>query len=240
MVPPGAVNRDASGAADLAVLGPALPVPLPRSFHARPAPDVAAALLGARIVSITADGPLVGTIVETEAYLGPGDRASHARCGRTRRNRAMFGPPGHAYVYRVYGLHWCLNVVTGDDGEAEAVLIRAVVPERGDDAIRRRRGRPADPTTRLAAGPACVCQGLGIDGADDGCDLTTGERLWIGAAAGTEAATLVPEVAVGPRIGVAYAGEPWASLPYRFGIAGHRALSRPFREGRGRGRTETA
>jgi DNA-3-methyladenine glycosylase len=236
---PGAADFGGSGAVDFAAGGAAgaalraLPVPLPRSFHARPAPEVAAVLLGTRLVSVTAEGPLMGTIVETEAYLGPADRASHARSGRTRRNRAMFGPPGYAYVYRVYGVHWCLNVVTGADGQAQAVLIRAVFPERGEDAVRVRRGRPDDPLWRLAAGPARVCRGFGIDGADDGRDLTTGERLWIGAPGTRDAATLAPEVVTGPRIGVAHAGEPWASLPYRFGVAGHPSLSRPFRDGPG-------
>ena len=156
----------------------------------------------------------------------------------------MFGPPGYAYVYRVYGLHWCLNVVTGRDGEAEAVLIRAVLPLEGIDEQRRRRNRPDDPVERLAAGPARLCEALGVDGALDGLDLTAGELLWI---ASDDAAGEIPAEAVagagvvagarvvagaivaGPRVGVGYAGEPWATLPLRFGLRDHPALSRPFR-----------
>ena len=152
----------------------------------------------------------------------------------------MFGPPGHAYVYRVYGLHWCLNVVTGRDGEAEAVLIRAVLPLEGIDEQRRRRNRPDDPVERLAAGPARLCEALGVDGALDGLDLTAGELLWIasddaageipaGAVAG--AGVVAGAVLAGPRVGVGYAGEPWATLPMRFGLQDHPALSRPLRPG---------
>ncbi len=206
--------------------------PLPRAFYARPAPEVARDLLGARLVHKEGAGLLGGRIVETEAYLGPGDRASHARSGLTRRNRPMFGPPGHAYVYRVYGLHWCLNVVTGRDGEAEAVLIRAALPLQGVDEQRRRRNRPNDPVERLAAGPARLCEALGVDGALDGHDLTAGERLWIAAADATgqnPTRTAVEGIVVGPRVGVGYAGEPWATQPLRFGLREHPALSRPFR-----------
>ena len=206
--------------------------PLPRAFYARPAPEVARDLLGARLVHKEGAGLLGGRIVETEAYLGPGDRASHARSGLTRRNRPMFGPPGHAYVYRVYGLHWCLNVVTGRDGEAEAVLIRAALPLQGVDEQRRRRNRPDDPVERLAAGPARLCEALGVDSALDGHDLTAGERLWIAAADSTgqmPSQTAVEGIVAGPRVGVDYAGEPWATLPLRFGLRDHPALSRPFR-----------
>jgi DNA-3-methyladenine glycosylase len=206
--------------------------PLPRAFYARPAPEVARDLLGARLVRREGAGLLGGRIVETEAYLGPGDRASHARSGPTRRNRPMFGPPGRAYVYRVYGLHWCLNVVTGRDGEAEAVLIRAALPLEGIDEQRRRRNRPDDPVERLAAGPARLCEALGVDGALDGHDLTAGERLWIAPADPTgqnPTRTAVEGIVVGPRVGVGYAGEPWATQPLRFGLREHPALSRPFR-----------
>jgi DNA-3-methyladenine glycosylase len=207
------------------------PRPLPRAFYARPAPEVARDLLGMCLVR---DGEprAQALIVETEAYLGPQDRASHARPGPTRRNRVMFGPPGHAYVYRVYGLHWCLNVVTGKDGEAEAVLIRAAFPLAGVEEQRRRRGRANDPAERLAAGPARLCQALDIDGGLDGHDLTVGDRLWIAAPSGLLVSKRPPgaggDIVTGPRVGVGYAGEPWVSLPFRFGIAGHPALSAPF------------
>jgi DNA-3-methyladenine glycosylase len=230
--PPGSGGALSGRGADATPQPPAaLPVALPRSFHARPATVVARALLGTSLICVGKDGPLVGTIVETEAYLGPHDRASHARSGPTERNRVMFGPPGHAYVYRIYGMHWCLNVVTGPDGDAQAVLIRAVMPALGLAVIRRRRGRPADPVARLLAGPGRVCQGFGIDGGDDGRDLTAGDRLWVGASGpGSERDGVVPahDTASGPRVGVAYAAEPWGTVAYRFGIAGHPALSRPF------------
>ncbi len=206
------------------VPGPELPTePLPRAFYARSATEVAPALLGARLWRRTAAGLLLGgTIVETEAYLGPQDLASHARSGPTRRNRVMFGPPGHAYVYFIYGMHWCLNVVTEQEGEAGAVLIRAVLPEVGVEEQRRLRGRPRDATERLAAGPARLCAALAIDGTLQGQDLTQVGVLWIAAPPDGQRP---PVVVSGPRVGVAYAGDPWARLPYRFGVAGSPALS---------------
>jgi DNA-3-methyladenine glycosylase len=190
---------------------------------------VARDLLGRRLVR-DGDPSVSAVVVETEAYLGPQDRASHARPGPTARNLVMFGPPGHAYVYLVYGMHWCLNVVTGRDGEAEAVLIRAALPLEGAEEQRRRRGRPSDPLHRLAAGPARLCQALAIDGTLNGLDLAAGTDLWVSdapALPGPMARGFIAVVA-GPRVGVAYAGDPWAGLPLRYGIAGHPALSRPF------------
>lgn len=151
----------------------------------------------------------------------------------------MFGPVGHAYVYLVYGLHSCLNVVCERDGEAGAVLIRAIAPVAGVARMRARRGRHLAPDELLAAGPARVCQALAVDRSLDGHDLTTGRDLWIaqpppppdqGATAehgGTaeQAATVVH----GPRIGVAYAGPRWARVPWRFGLCDHPSLSRPFK-----------
>jgi len=136
---------------------------------ARPAEEVARTLLGARLVSLLPEGPAGGRIVETEAYVGPHDPASHAaeRIGRTARNAPMFGRAGTAYVYFVYGMHWCFNVVTGEIGDPQAVLIRAIEPEFGLEAMAARRGR----TTELADGPAKLCQALGIDGRRNGHDL---------------------------------------------------------------------
>lgn len=198
---------------------------LPRAFFARPAPEVAPALLGARLFHLTPRGLLGGRIVETEAYLGVEDRASHARSGPTPRNRVMFGPPGHAYVYFIYGMHWCLNVVTECEGQAGAVLLRALMPEAGLDEQRRLRGRPHDPPARLAAGPARLCVAMAVDGEFQAHDLTVAGLLWIAA---PPAGAPRPSIVRGPRVGVAHAGPPWAGLPYRFGVAGHPALSRPF------------
>ncbi len=187
-------------------------------------------MLGLRLVRDTEEGRSGGIIVETEAYGGPADRASHARAGLTRRTAPMFGPPGHAYVYLVYGLHACLNVVAEVDGVAGAVLIRAMRPSDGLDLIRMRRGRPHDPDSRLAAGPARVCQALGVDRTLDGHDLTRGAALWLEDSASADREPIpAAGLETGPRIGVAYAGEGWAERPWRFGLQGDPSLSRPFR-----------
>lgn len=195
-----------------------------------PAPELAPALLGLWLIRATRDGLAAGVIVETEAYGGVDDRASHARAGRTKRTEPMFGPPGHAYVYLVYGLHSCLNVVSGTDGEAGAVLIRAVAPTIGLPMMRARRQRPADADDRLAAGPARLCQALAVDRSLDGHDLTAGRELWLAdPEPAARHALLARGVACGPRIGVAYAGPDWAARPWRFGLRDHPALSGPFR-----------
>lgn len=192
---------------------PPHPDPL-RALLAGSVTDAAMALLGARLTVRRPDGSVVaGTIAETEAYGGPEDRASHARAGRTARNAAMFGPPGRAYVYLIYGIHHCLNVVTGPDGEASAVLVRAL---RLDDA-----------PPRAAAGPGLACRVLGVTRAHDGADLRLGDplRLELGD-------PIAPEhVVCGPRIGVEHAGREWARMPWRFGLRGSPALSRPFPAG---------
>jgi DNA-3-methyladenine glycosylase len=138
----------------------------------------------------------------------------------------MFGPAGHAYVYLVYGMHECMNVVAETDGVPGAALIRAIAPSEGIDRMRVRRGTVAARTSdaRLGAGPALVCQALGITRALDGHDLTRGERLWL---EGGTSEPKLDDLLVGPRIGVAYAGE-WASRPWRFGLRGSASLSRPF------------
>ena len=136
----------------------------------------------------------------------------------------MYGEVGHAYVYLVYGMHECLNVVAHSGAPAGAVLIRAISVELGAGDVRARRGRPTDPTIRLCSGPAMVCQGLAVDRSFSGHDLTLGEGLWLARDPGF-AGKSKPEIASGPRIGVAYAGE-WATRPWRFWIAGHPAVSR--------------
>ena len=176
------------------------------------------------------DGHSGGIIIEVEAYAGPDDRASHSRAGRTRRTEPMFGPPGHAYVYLVYGLHSCLNVVSETDGLAGAVLIRALEPYLGVESMRQRRGRPHDRDDKLCAGPARLCQALAIDRGLDGHDLTVARDLWIADPdPETRSRIAAAGVVVGPRIGVDYAGPEWAARPWRFGVRGHPALSRPFR-----------
>lgn len=141
----------------------------------------------------------------------------------------MFGPPGHAYVYLIYGMHHCLNVVSGPGNTAGAVLLRALAPTVGLDAIRARRGRPAEPDHRLTAGPARLTQALGIDLAQDRLDLTEPGALWLSRPPTDELATLrAPGVVTGTRVGVEYADE-WGARLWRFGIRGHPSLSRPFR-----------
>jgi len=139
-------------------------------FLDRSAEEVAPDLLGARLVSTVGGRRTEGVIVEVEAYLGTSDPASHAaaRIGRTRRNETMYGPPGRAYVYLSYGIHWCLNVVTGATGEPAAVLIRAIDPIGGTDVMAERRGR----TTRLGSGPGRLGQALGVSAELDGHDLS--------------------------------------------------------------------
>ncbi|MEN8377033.1 MAG: DNA-3-methyladenine glycosylase [Gemmatimonadota bacterium] len=181
--------------------------PLPASFFDRPAELVARELLGAIVVSDLAAVRTAGRIVEAEAYPGPHDPASHAaeRIGRTARNEAMHGPPGIAYVYRIYGLHWCLNVVTGRAERPAAVLLRALEPVAGMDAMAERRGRLSD----LASGPARLTAALGVSGAQDKHPLRLPPlSIHAGSLAAGESA------AAGPRIGVARARD-W---PLRFWI----------------------
>jgi DNA-3-methyladenine glycosylase len=147
------------------------PRPVPRSFLARDGRSVAPTLLNKLLVH----GETVGRIVEVEAYAGFEDPASHAFRGETPRTSVMFGPAGHLYVYFTYGMHWCANVVCGEDGTASAVLVRAVAPVEGIDVMRSRR-LAARRDRDLTNGPAKVCQALGIDGELDGADLVTGDR----------------------------------------------------------------
>jgi DNA-3-methyladenine glycosylase len=196
--------------------------PLPRDFFARETDLVARELLGVWLVSEGADGICGGPIVETEAYGGPEDLASHARAGRTRRTAPMFGPVGHAYVYLVYGMHECLNVVAKSRRESGAVLLRALEPRIGVDAMRARRSRAGDRAELLAAGPARLCQALGVTRALNGHDLTTGSRLWLAAPPVGEQF----DVSVATRVGVDYAGPDWAGRPWRFWITGNESVSK--------------
>ena len=189
--------------------------PLGKEFFAREAKLVARELLGARLVSNLGGVTTAGVIVETEAYGGAEDPASHAatRAGKTGRNAAMFGPAGRAYVYRAYGMHWCANVVTGREGDPQAVLLRGLDPSAGEEEMARRRGR----TEALASGPGRLCQALDIGGALDGHDLSCPPlELRRGRS--------VPntEVGVSGRIGVQAASD-W---PLRFFVRGNPGVSR--------------
>lgn len=198
-----------------------------RGLLTRSAPEVAQLLLGMLLVRVDAQGRRVLRIVETEAYAGPEDRASHARAGRTTRTSVMFGPPGRAYVYLVYGMHHCLNVVCAPEGQAAAVLIRAAEPVEGVELMRPARGQVGGSDARLAAGPGRLCRVLGIGRSLDGLDLLTDARLRLAVSPG--ARLRADEViAAGPRVGIAYAGAGWAERAWRFGIAGHPSLSRPL------------
>ncbi len=199
--------------------------PLPREFFDRPTVEVARDLLGVLLCRETADGLTVGRIVETEAYGGPEDLASHARAGRTRRTAPMYGEVGHAYVYLVYGMHDCLNVVAHTEpAEAGAVLLRAIEPVLGVDHMRSRRarrGRAADHDARLGSGPARLCQAMAVDRSLDGHDLVSGQSLWLATPSGTTGL----ELGSGRRVGVDYAGE-WSDRPWRFWISGNASVSR--------------
>ena len=154
---------------------------LDRSFLRRDPRVVAPELLGKVLVREDGEGDArVGRIVEVEAYCGPADPGSHAYRGMTPRNRTMFGPPGGLYVYFTYGMHWCANVVCGDEGEGVAVLLRALAPLAGVEAMFAARPR-ARRERDLCSGPAKLCQALGLDGSFDGADLVTGDRgVWVG------------------------------------------------------------
>jgi len=182
--------------------------PLEGAFFARPTVEVARDLLGTLLVHELPDGTRVGRVAETEAYVGPEDRGSHAHRGRTDRNWPMFGPPGRAYVYLIYGVHHCLNVVTETDGYPAAVLLRAI------EAV---AGLPGP-----ARGPALLCRTLAIDRRFTGADLTRPPLYFLAG----DSPLSSSQIASGPRIGIDYAGE-WATRPWRFWINGSPAVSRP-------------
>jgi DNA-3-methyladenine glycosylase len=184
---------------------------LGREFFARSVHEVAPDLVGATLL---VDG-VGGAIVEVEAY-DQEDPASHSFRGPTARNAVMFGPPGHAYVYRSYGIHWCLNFTCDVEGRAEAVLIRALKPEHGIDAMRARRG--VDAERALASGPGKLCQALGITSEQDGLALDAPPFELL-------ARVDTPEIVTGPRIGITKATE----LSWRYGVKDSPFLSRPLR-----------
>ena len=211
------VDRQSKGNAARAGVAPAsFDHPMPRTLKSKDfagdAPEVARRLIGATLL---VDG-VGGVIVETEAY-DMSDAAAHTHRGRTERNRAMFGPPGHAYVYFNYGLHWCLNFVCREEGHGAGVLIRALQPTQGLAQMRARRG--LEDERLLCAGPGRVGQALGIDKAFYGLPLDRPPFV-------VHAPDPAQPVAVvaGPRIGISKA----QALPWRFGLAGSRYISRKF------------
>lgn len=189
---------------------------LPVDFFCRPAEIVASELLGAVVVSTEGATPTAGAIVETEAYLGYDDPASHGyRHRRSMRNAALFGPPGSWYVYLSYGIHWCANLVCQAEGEASAVLLRALEPLEGLDAMRVRRG--GVPDRALCSGPGRLCHALGITRGLDGSAMASSAVRIFG-----DSAYPAVSIAAGPRIGISKAGD-W---PLRFMVRESPWLSR--------------
>jgi DNA-3-methyladenine glycosylase len=184
---------------------------IPRSFYDRPALQVARALLGMRLVRLEDGRRLAGIILETEAYRGEEDQGCHCRAGLTKRTQVMYGPPGHAYVYFTYGMHWMLNFVVERQGFPAAILIRAIQPVEGVEIMARRRG--SQPQARWTDGPAKICQALNVDKGLNGTDLCNLQaELFV------EWDQPIPEesVTIGPRVGLNSVPEPWKSIPWRF------------------------
>ena len=191
------MTRDAAPRARRSRLG----APLPHAFYDRPTEIVSRELLGATLECTTVEGVTRGTIVETEAYLGPDDPACHAAAGLTRRTLHLFGPPGRSYVYLIYGMYWCFNAVTRERGHGSAVLVRAVSPIDGIELMRRRRPK-VKRDRDLTNGPGKLCLAMGIVGSMSGASLRAGPIV-------IRAGTAVPDsdVVVTPRIGITQAAE---------------------------------
>jgi DNA-3-methyladenine glycosylase len=188
---------------------------LPRSFFDRSALQVARDLLGCRLVRMKSGRRLSGVIVETEAYQGEEDQACHARAGRTPRTEVMYGPPGHAYIYFTYGMHWLLNAVAEPEGFPAAVLLRSITAVENVEEMARYRPSLAN-TKHWTDGPAKLTQALELDGRLNGCDLCdpSGELFIEGAN------QVLPDdqVETGPRVGLFTVPEPWKSVPWRFQV----------------------
>ncbi len=195
---------------------------LDRDFYARPVLVVARECIGKVLVHRTKDGEAAGRIVEAEAYRGPLDRAAHSARGLTKRTAAMFGPPGYAYVYLIYGISWAINLVVATEGEPHAVLIRALEPVRGLELMAGRRSRHAG-SRELTNGPGKLTQALAITGADYGRDLC-GEELYLEYAGSPRG-----KIGRSARINVDYAGT-WAAKSWRFYERGNRYVSVPPRD----------
>jgi len=189
---------------------------LTRDFYDRETEIVAREMLGTILECRTAEGTASGMIVETEAYIGEHDPACHAAVGRTKRTAPLYGRPGTSYVYFIYGVHWCFNAVTREEGLPSAVLVRAVEPLKGIDLMRARRG-PKVQGLSLTNGPGKLCEALGIDGSMNGLSL---QRYPLVIRAGESVSDA--DVEVGPRIGITKA----ADWPLRFVILGNPLVSR--------------
>jgi len=198
-------------------------VPISRDFFARPAVEVAPDLLGCVLEHQAEAGLVAVELTEVEAYAGRSDPASHAYRGKTQRNAVMFGPPGHAYVYFTYGMHFCVNMVClGEEGSASAVLLRAGAVIAGEDLARARRttGTGSVAPRDLTRGPARLCQALGIDRELNGADACAAESpLRVCGGAGNRARSA--GIATGPRVGVSSA----ADIPWRFWVNGDPTVS---------------
>jgi len=190
---------------------------LNKAFYETDTLRVARALIGKKLVRQIGGLQLSGMIVETEAYCGEEDSACHAHRGKTNRNSVMFGPPGHAYVYFTYGMHYLLNMVTEAEGKPCAVLIRAILPVAGIEEMEARRRRRKG--SELTNGPAKLCQALGIDKALNGWNLTAGDELWV------EDYKKIPakRISATPRIGIDYAQEQHRKALWRF-VVNSRAI----------------
>jgi DNA-3-methyladenine glycosylase len=194
-----------------------LKLKIARPFYEQPTLAVARELLGKYLVRKHPDGKTVGRIVETEAYVGPKDLACHASRGRTARTEIMFGPAGYAYVYFIYGVYYCLNIVTEEVDHASAVLIRAVEPVEGIELMKKRRR--IEELRNLASGPGKLCQAFAIDKSLNGADVCAGV-LYV-----EDRGEPAPKILATPRIGVDYAGK-WKDKPWRFLIRGNEFVSK--------------
>lgn len=202
------------------------PAAVPRAFFDRPVLEVARDLLGRVVVHSTQDGDVAVRLTEVEAYAGPGDPGSHAARGRTPRTAVMFGPPGHAYVYFSYGMHWCANLVCGPEGTASAVLLRAGEVVGGLDLARSRRPA-ARRDVDLARGPARLAAALGLDRAQDGADLCAPASALrvLDARPPSSSSPHAAEVLTGPRVGVSGEGGDGQRYPWRSWLAGEPTVS---------------
>jgi len=194
---------------------------LKRAFYEKDTVTVARQLLGKILVHESLEGTTAGRIVETEAYCGPEDLAAHSSGGRrTERNEVMYGQKGHAYVYLIYGIYYCVNLTAGNvPGKPEAVLIRALEPVRGEELMAHRRGFSVGQRGNLAGGPGRLCMAMGITKAQNKLDVTD-PPLYVEEAASISTTDIVEAA----RVGVDYAGE-WKSLPWRFYIRGNGCVS---------------